>query len=516
MSKKEKKAVVIYYGNQIIDYDVTDKDNPVPMDEKYLRQYAPDIERYTDAHKWKTLEGVLDKMNALKIEIPSFVPNAQHKLRVPNEKKRNPTAADLTTGARGLLNIAEIWENPFPGFWLTASLLTAMHTESLRRAGPDSLFYATEIRGASKELVDLIIELICMAVTKDRWKKESGKKNRKTRIKMRRKAVLDYRNQSSQFTRNIRNFAEVKVKWGKRKAIRFDALYEDTISVFIEANGKQLREALPLMNDAGVILINCVKPDGLNPHVLKASDMDSVFDMKIQAVQEAAPYIAAVLRWWWAWDGEDEDIWAAEILRKAKEHLEKPNGDYVSISPNPVKLRHAVYYEVFCNFLEFAAVNGFLSREEAEQYRDRIQKAFYPEPVTPESRKRIEDPAVFPDLMRSIAQRNDSIIIPDGKRFVKSEKKFGAIRVISGEQYLVMPENTWATAYKKAAKDAGFETSFCQTDGWERNLQKILSEADLIKHTGSNPRYRYDLYDNGKKDTTYVVAVLWDDVKARE
>ena len=64
--------------------------------------------------------------------------------------------------------------------------------------------------------------------------------------------------------------------------------------------------------------------------------------------------------------------------------------------------------------------------------------------------------------MRSVAQRNDSIIIPDGKRFVKSEKKFGAIRVISGEQYLVMPENTWATAYKKAVKDAGFETSFCQ------------------------------------------------------
>ena len=79
-----------------------------------------------------------------------------------------------------------------------------------------------------------------------------------------------------------------------------------------------------------------------------------------------------------------------------------------------------------------------------------------------------------------------------------------------------MPEKKWANAYKKAAKNAGLETSFSQSDGWERNLQKILADAGLIKYTSGNPRYRYDLYAKGSKDKTYVVAVPWDDVEPQE
>lgn len=243
--------------------------------------------------------------------------------------------------------------------------------------------------------------------------------------------------------------------------------------------------------------------------------MDSVSHDKIQAVEHAAPYIAAVLRWWWGLSG-NENLWASAMLRKAKGHLAKPNEDYVSISPNPVKLRHAVQYETLFSFVETAVMQGFLSREEAEQYHDKIRETFYPEPVVTEPRKRMEDPDVFPDLMRSIAQENAMRIVAQEERFVKTEKKFGAFRTINKSLHLVMPEEQWANAYKKAAKNAGLETSFSQSDGWERKLQAILAENKLIKHTGINPRYRYDLYGDGKKDSTYVVAVPWDDVRPQE
>ena len=500
-------------GKRHAVYDVTDK--PVLMDEKYLRRGCPHIVCYTQAHKRKELEKALDKMEVQVIDIPSFLPNAKRKIHPPQSMKREPTQADLSKGVCGLFEIAEIWENPFPGFWLISSMLTAMRCDSLRRAGPDTLFYVTEIKGASQELADLLTQLVYAAVHKKRWKKREQKGEWRASITTRRNAVLDYRAQDSNFPLNIREFAEVTVKLKKREHIRLTAFYEDTICAVIGANSGQLREVLPLMGNAYAYLINCPKPDNLNASVLKVSDMDIVLTAKIQAVKKSAPYIAALLRWWWNPRG-NEDIWADELLRKAKGRLAKPNEDYVSISPNPVKLRHAVQYEILLNFVETVVAGGFLPREEAEQYCGKIQEAFYPEPVVTEPRKRMEDTDVFLNLMRSIVQEKSTLIVAEGERFVKSEKKFGAFRKIGKSLYLVMPEEQWANAYKKAAKNAGLETSFAQSDGWERRLQAILADAGLIKCTSGNPRYRYDLYGNGKKDNTYVVAVPWDDVEPQE
>ena len=511
----KKKAIVIYHDGRADAYDVTEKGAPVLMDEKYLRRNHPYIGCYTDAYKRKELEKTLDKMDVQVIDIPSFLPNAKRQLRLPNEGEREPGKEDFAKGVCGLLEIAEIWENPFSGFWLISSMLTAMHCASLRRAGPESLFYVTEIRGASQELINLLSSLIRAVVTKERWKKNQGKKARRIHIKVRREPVLDFRAMRSAFPLTAWDFAEVTVKVKKRKAIHLLASYEDTISAVIGADKKQLRETLPLMEQSYVLLINCSKPDGVNPSALKASDTDSVSHDKIEAVKRAAPYIAALLRWWWEL-AEGEDIWAAKLLRNAKGRLAKPNGDYVSISPNPMKLRHAVQYEILLSFVKTAIAGGFLPREEAEQYCVKIQEAFYPEPVVTEPRKRMEDPDVFLDLMRSIVQEKSTLIVAEEERFVKSEKKFGALRTIGKNLYLVMPEEQWANAYKKAAKNAGLETSFSQSDGWERKLQAILADPDLIKHTGNNPRYRYDLYGDGKKDSTYVVAVPWNDVKPQE
>ena len=128
---------------------------------------------------------------------------------------------------------------------------------------------------------------------------------------------------------------------------------------------------------------------------------------------------------------DNEERWATKVLRKAKEHLSKPNEDYVSLSPNPAKLRQAVQYEVTLDFLENAVKSKFLSLEEAEKYRNGVKNAFYPEPIVTELRKRMEDPDVFLDLMRSIVQKKSTFIIAQEERFVKTEKKFGHVRFIN-------------------------------------------------------------------------------------
>ena len=66
--------------------------------------------------------------------------------------------------------------------------------------------------------------------------------------------------------------------------------------------------------------------------------------------------------------------------------------------------------------------------------------------------------------------------------FRKGDKLLGAWRTISGECFLVMPEDGWKKAYSKAARaDKDVDTTFFQRDHWESELQKILAEAEAIK-----------------------------------
>ena len=96
----------------------------------------------------------------------------------------------------------------------------------------------------------------------------------------------------------------------------------------------------------------------------------------------------------------------------------------------------------------------------------------------------------------------------EDSHFVKSKKHLAAWRTISKKQYLVFPEDQWAKAYKKVACSTGnIDPSYFQRNGWERELQKTLCQHHLIKEPSSGYRSRYDLYENGTRDTTYVVAV---------
>ena len=94
------------------------------------------------------------------------------------------------------------------------------------------------------------------------------------------------------------------------------------------------------------------------------------------------------------------------------------------------------------------------------------------------------------------------------QRFTPADKHLGAWREISGVCHLVLLERDWKKAYAKAARAREeLDVSILRQEGWERKLQKSLAEAGYIKAPNAGYRYRYDLLENGTRDTTYVVAV---------
>lgn len=147
-----------------------------------------------------------------------------------------------------------------------------------------------------------------------------------------------------------------------------------------------------------------------------------------------------------------------------------------------------------------------LSQQELEHYRQAVKEVYDPAPAPVRQVRRVEDPEVFLELMRALVKENP--IAPPDTPFSKSSGCLGAWCEISGVQYLVMLEKDFAKAYRKKARQVGdLDCSLFERAQWERELQRILVEAEVIKAASSGYRYRYDLFKNGSRDTTYVLAV---------
>ena len=143
---------------------------------------------------------------------------------------------------------------------------------------------------------------------------------------------------------------------------------------------------------------------------------------------------------------------------------------------------------------------------EAASFRTSVRAVYDPEPVPQQLVRHAEDPDVFLETMKALAA--ESAISGPDEPYWKSDKRLGAWRDIAGSRYLVMPEREWARAYRrKVQTDKSVDTSFFQNKDWSKELQKQMNEASLIKPASSGYRYRYDLFGNGTRDKTYVVAV---------
>ena len=510
--KKRRRIVRIKYGERDLIYDVTEKKNPpVPVDESYLKEHADEnYRRLCDSEKAKVTRRFFKDAKVADAGICDLLPNSGGKIKPADANKHVPDQDDLKHGAGALLQIRHLFPSLLMGYLIVADLLIAMRCSAICSACRGTVRFITEFRSASAELADLLSQLIGLAVTKHHW---GGQISKKISVKIQRDAVLDYRTQVAGRPYAVAQFSEVKVRFKNRKPFRTPASYRDTVALIIGASSSQIKKALQEMTEAVVWAVNSPHPEKMNVDVRKAEDLSFVNTTISDQLAADAPYIRALLRWWWAAEDGGEDNWAIAVVKRAKARL-KPlhQGDYDLLSPSLVKLRHAIRCEVVLNFIDTAVREGYLPADMADGFHAEVEEAFYPQPVVAAALRRIEDPGEFLALMQTIVGNKLTAIIPCGQHFVKA-KHFGALRDIANAAYLVMPEKTWATEYRKTAKAEGIDTSFCEKSGWERDLQRILGAAGKIKTSGSNPRYRYDLHENGTKDSTYVVAVPWDTVK---
>lgn len=463
------------------------------LSESHLSRASPGYTRLNEAARKKEYDSFIQNSNVITtVKIPLWQPNTLGK---PWEKK----SLEVQQGAtRSLLDIGRLFESSKPGYQLLADLLCGMHCRSLRCAEP-SFHPVTSINSTSPEVLDALKAIIKASVRVSKWQPRS-------RLTIRLKAILDYRVGPGEWPRHIQDFAQTVCHVKGYKKLKFPPTYTDTPVLVVGAAKAQIQEASPYWENAAVILVNSDAAD-CKPTKITSADIASYDPEVVRHLKEQRKHIAALLRWWWS-VFEDEDAWARGIVKEARASFGKPDSRYIRVELDPSKLRDAIRYRVLLNFLNEVESSGVLAANELAPYRQATKDVFDPAPPEAVVRRHVEDPAVFLEIMRNLtAEKADSIILEEA-RFVKKDKPWAAWRTINGEKYLVLAEGTWKAAYAKAArKRTDLETSFFQKDDWEKELQKILATEGVIKEASSGYRYRYDLYGDGTRDKTYVIAI---------
>ena len=466
----------------------------VPLDEAYLARASPGFRNLNERAREKVRNEYLGKCTTIeKASVPRYLVNTRRSLPGKDGHRRAAAFEDFRAGALALLPVCELFSNAEAGCDLLAAVLAGMRCESLREA--ETGFRAVvEIRSTAPEIEETLTTLAGAAVTRKKWK--NG------RIK--RLAVLDWRTRPGGLPHRIQDFSRLKIKVKKHPTLRIPVPYIDTVALVMGADSAQLREAAPYLENAAVLLLNCGSNDW-GGRRLRTSELAEYDPAVVKGLEEERYSVAALLCAWWAAE-EDEVTWARQIVAEAKASFGKPDSRYVAVQFDPKLLNMAIRHRVLCSFLDWLEAEGLLAGENLECYRASIKGVYAPELVEEKPPQHAEDPQVFLGIMRNLAA-SEQIAGPD-EPFRKGDKLLGAWRIISGERFLVMPEDRWKKAYSRAARAAkDVDTAFFQRDQWERELQKILAEAEAIKVPSAGYRYRYDLYGAGKRDSTYVVAV---------
>ena len=466
----------------------------VPLDEAYLARVSHGFRNLNERAREEARDEYLDKCTTIKkASVPRYLVNTRRSLPGKDGHRRAAAFEDFRAGALALLPVCELFSNAEAGCDLLATVLAGMRCESLREA--ESGFRAVvEIRSTAPEIEEALTTLAGAAVTRKKWK--NG------RIK--RLAVLDWRTKPGGLPHRIQDFSRLKIKVKKHPTLRVPVPYIDTVALVMGADSAQLREAAPYLENAAVLLLNCGSNDW-GGRRLRTSELAEYDPEVVKGLDEERYSVAALLRAWWAAE-EDEVTWARQIVVEAKASFGKPDSRYISIQLDPKLLNKAIRHRVLCSFLDWLEAEGLLAGEELECYRATVKGVYDPEPVEEIPPQYAEDPPVFLRVMRNLVASKKIAGLEEP--FRKGDKLLGAWRTISGECFLVMPEDGWKKAYSKAARaDKDVDTTFFQRDHWESELQKILAEAEAIKVPSSGYRYRYDLYGTGKRDSTYVVAI---------
>ena len=496
IKKPRGQIGILRYHGKIwhIWYRTSEEDKFTVLDDKLLSKKILNYENLNENSRLKKFEEFLNECKVI------------FDLNIPKLRNCRHEVSDFKTGAHLLLATTTLFQNQAVGYYLVACVLSGMRCVSLRQVCPD-FRPRLHIRSLDDMVAQILSTWVESCIQRENWKRK------KNRPRIARKAVLNYRKTSNyayEVDKQLIDFDRATLKVRKRK-LNSPVPYEDTLLVVIDATGAQLNDLAPLTENSGAIYVNCKRLEG-GATIFTSADVSSYSPDSLDLFRndESCKSLAWLLRCW----GDPEcnySDWAEKIVRKAKSSLGKPDQRYIAVTFEPNTLREAIFHQVFLNFLEICELNKWLSPEELAAHRAGAQQAFAPLKITETDNPRMEDPEIFLQLLRSWFNDHPEAIAGQGQSIGKSTKILGAIRTIgkddSKKDFLILHEPWLDKVYLSLARKAKYDVSFSAANDWKQKMQRLLCEADILKHSGTNYRYRYDLFENGSRDTTYVLAI---------
>lgn len=461
------------------------------LDKRYLQREITHYADLTLKGRRKAVDRYLKGIPViLRARIDESLPNVGHHIL-----GRSPCRDDFRAGADAFLRLLDLFEDRETGAILAANLLCGFQMTTLRRLFPTfSPLIAIPEAGKSLEQILCLIQEI--AAPKHRWR---GKYCR-----VRRAPVLDYRESGDGIAPRFQDFSRIKIMLSGKKLPVAPFPYTDTAALLIGASSGQIREAAPYLERCAVMTLGCRLPKELSARRLSHRQLAAYDPQIIEAWRAHGAEIALVLRLW-----QEYELPAAAIKAQVSSRFLPPDKRYIEVVPHPDKLRTAVYLAALIAFLRMLAEYSLLSPEEAAAREETLSALFFPPPPLPPAPKRqAEDPQVFLELLAEhIRQSPEDIAGPD-EPYRKKDRRLGAWRTISGTQHLVMAEPVWKKWYQRQVRSRpDLDTACLSRDSWEKDMQKALADAGVIKAPSAGFRYRYDLYNDGSRDSTYVLAV---------
>ena len=485
------KLVELRCGDQTIRWLQPGEKRPVLLDDRHLRRELPDYADLTLKGRRKAVDRYLTGFPVtLRARIDATLPNVG--LRILG---RPPCRDDFQAGADAFLRLLDLFEDPETGAILAANLLCGFQMTTLRQLFPT--FTAVIVLPETNATLEHVLRLISeVAAPKHRWRGKG--------CRVRRAPVLDYRESEDGISPGFQDFSRIKIMLSGRKSPVAPFPYTDTAALLIGASSGQVREATPYLEQCSVMALGCKLPKEVSPWRLSHRQLGAYDPQIIEAWRAHGAEIALVLRLW-----QEYELPAATIKAQVSSRFLPPDKQYIAVVPHPDKLRAAVYIAALIAFLRMLVGYGLLSTEEAAAREEALTVLFFPPPPPPPAPKRqAEDPQVFLELLADhIRQAPEDIAGPD-EPYRKKGTRLGAWRTISGTQHLVMAEPVWKKWYQRQVRSRpDLDTACLSRDAWEKDMQKALADAGVIKAPSAGFRYRYDLYNDGSRDSTYVLAV---------
>ncbi len=484
--------IVLRCGDQTIRWLLQpDEKRPVLVDERHLRREIPHYADLTLKGRRKAVDRYLTGFPvALRARIDETLSNVG--LRILG---RSPCRDDFRAGADAFLRLLDLFEDRETGAILAANLLCGFQMTTLQRLFPT--FSPVIAIPEADETLEHVLRLIQETATpKHRWR---GKYCR-----VRRAPVLDYRESGDGISHGFQDFSRIRVTLSGRKSPAAPFPYTDTAALLIGASSGQIREAAPYLERCSVIALGCRLPKEFSARRLSHRQLGAYDPQIIEAWRAHGAEIALVLRLW-----QEYELPAATIKAQVSSRFLPPDARYISVTIHPDELRAAVYIAALIAFLRMLVGYGLLSTVETAAREEALTVLFFPPPPPPPAPKRqAEDPQVFLELLAEhIRQVPEDIAGPD-EPYRKKDTRLGAWRTISGTQHLVMAEPVWKKWYQRQVRSRpDLDTACLSRDAWEKDMQKALADAGVIKAPSAGFRYRYDLYNDGSRDSTYVLAV---------